>query len=136
MISDLSAVRKGIVANLSAVFPFQVSPYMLSNPTPPALYVVPNGIDFDASMQRGYDRLYFLVRLVVANNLDVPSQSALDDMCSPVGATSVKTALESDVSLGGAVSYARVAKVSAPHLLVTPGSPDALAVDFTVDVVG
>ena len=133
-LTDLAAVRNGIASNLAAAFPnMQISPYLLSNPSLPCIYLVPAGIDYHAAMGDALDKVHLIARLLTAYNLDIPGQQELDEMCQAKGATSVVAAIESDPTLGGAVQYVYVSKVSAPKLMQTPGQPDALAVEFTIE---
>jgi hypothetical protein len=132
-LSNIAAVRQGIANNLSAVFVnMQISPYLLSNPELPCIYVQPAEYTFDKAMDHALHEINLIARLLVAYNLDIPGQQALDLMCAPTGATSVKAAIETDMTLGGAVSYVHVTKVSAPKLLQIPGQPECLTVDFSI----
>ena len=137
MISDPSVIPAGIAANLSAAFPdWQVSQWILGNPVPPCIYVVPDGVDYNQSMTSGgLNKLSYLVRVCVSPNMDQSGQAAVMAMTAPTGATSVKAAVESDVTLGGAVQYTVVATSDSPKML-TGGSTELLAIDFHVTVIG
>ena len=124
MITDYAPVRAGIANSLAAVFTdWQVSPYLLSNPTPPCMYVVPDGGDFDQAMGQGLTRCNFIVRAMVSMATEHGAQASLDALCAPSGATSVKAAIEADRTLGGTVSLTNV-------------STELVAIDFVVRVMG
>ena len=136
MISDMGAIRKGIAANLAAVFTdWQVSAYLLSSPSAPCMYVIPDLVDYDMAMGQGLTKATYLVRALVSPSLEPTGQTQLDEITPPTGSRSLKAALESDKTLGGAVQFARVVSASQPKL-VTGGSTELMGIDFTVEVMG
>ena len=135
---DLAAIRAGIAANITAAISdrsVQVSPYVLSNPIPPCVYVMPAGTEFDITMGNGHDRLMFTIRLLWPATSDIASQTSLDAMCSSTGARSIKAAIEADDSLGGTVDDCQVNTVTAPILYITDQGPPALGVEFELEVI-
>ena len=135
--ADIAAIRAGIAANISLALgeSMQVSPYMISVPSPPCVYVIPDGITFDKAFVRGTDELRFVVRVLMPSTSDIGSQQALDLMCTTTDVTSIKNAVESDMTLGATVSWARVTDASAPKLVQHDGAPPYLSVDFAVQVM-
>jgi hypothetical protein len=65
MAVTLTQIREGIAANLAVLDGCQVSAYMLSNPTPPAVHVYPAEVDYDLAMGRGLDQWTFTVQAFV-----------------------------------------------------------------------
>jgi hypothetical protein len=111
--ATLAQIRTGLAANLEAgLSGYQESPYFLLNPSPPAIQVVPGGITYDMAMRRGLDELELLVQAFVALTSDIGSQVKLDALLAPTGAGSLKTAAESDPTLGGIVSDVNVVDAS------------------------
>ena len=102
--ATITQIREGIAANLAALDGFQVSAYTLSNPTPPAIQVLPGEILYDRAMHRGLDEITMLVQAFVALSSDIGAQKKLDALLAPTGATSLKTVVESDPTLGSLVS--------------------------------
>jgi len=106
--ATITQIREGLAANLAALNGFQVSAYTLSNPTPPAIQVLPGEITYDLAMHRGLDEVVMLVQAFVALSSDIGSQKRLDELLDPTGADSLKTAVESDKTLGGLVGSVHV----------------------------
>lgn len=112
--ADLDGIRTGIANNLGNVdlSPYtdpQVSPYGLTNPTLPSLMLI--GLDeitYDRAMQRGLDEWTFILQGLVGLVSDIGAQKLLDQMLDSTGAASVKAAVETDRTLGGAVHDTRV----------------------------
>jgi hypothetical protein len=107
-------IRAGIKAALASTYGsgYQVSEYLLGNPTGPGFEVDldPEGVNFDQSMGRGLDEWWFLVRGFVAQTTDVGSQQLRDKFLNPSGELSLKAALEADRTLGGACQACRVVR--------------------------
>jgi hypothetical protein len=101
--AGIQQLRTGIANNLAAALTnIQVSPYLLDNPTPPACHVVPGPVTYDQAMQRGVDTLEFRVQLFVGSVADIGAQKLLDQYMDGSGGQSVKQAVQSDPTLGGA----------------------------------
>lgn len=102
---NLASVREGMAANLRAANVLdggQVSPYILSQPTPPVAWCYPAEIDYDQAMQRGLDELELRVLVLMPLTDDIGSQLALDTLLASSGTGSMKAAIESDRTLAGA----------------------------------
>jgi hypothetical protein len=110
--ASLSEIRVGLADALSAIEGIQASPYMLSNPTPPAAHVFPDQIDYDKAMARGLDDWFMTVQAFVGLSSDIGAQERLDVMLAPSGPASVKAAIEADRTLGGVVGGLRVESCS------------------------
>ena len=132
---DIAACRAGLAANLLNVLGLQESPYLLSNPTPPCAEIEVGPIDYDQTMQRGEDDLHFTVRVYVSSTTDVGSQKLLDTFLAATGAQSIKTALESDKTLGGAVDTLHVSRCSGYRAFERGGQPAMLGAEWEVLVI-
>lgn len=129
-------IREALVANLSAVLTeHQVSPYVLSNPTPPCAYVSAGGINYDLAMGRGLDQLSFSIVVLVGFTTDIGAQQKLDEMRSPSGGLSIKEAVESDCTLQGACDDLRVVSVSAPQLYAGQDGRMSWGAEWTVEIL-
>ena len=106
--ATITQIREGLAANLAALSGFQVSAYTLANPTPPTIWVIPGEVLYDKAMHRGLDEITMLVQAFVASTADIGSQTRLDELLDPTGANSLKTAVESDKTLGGIVGSVQV----------------------------
>lgn len=122
---------------LSVIDDVQVNPYALAQPTPPGLQILPPGTEYDSSFHRGLDEWTFTVQGFVALTSDIGSQILLDEMCAPAGATSVKAALEADVTLGGSVQSLHVQEQTAGRVIdAAGGGSPMLLVEWRVQVFG
>jgi hypothetical protein len=95
--------------------------------------VYPSTIDFDLNANRGADTYTFIVYVLVGRADDRTAQNRLDGFVS--GPSSVKTAIESDRTLGGAADTCRVTGMS-NYQQVSIGETVFLGVEFEVEVVG
>lgn len=133
--ADMAQIREGLRANLAAIDGCQVSAYILEQPTPPTLMVVgPDEVTYDLSMHRGLDHLIIVVQGLVGSPSDVGRQKTLDKWLAPTGATSVKAAVESDITLGGLSVAARVARVSGYRIYPLPNSGATLGAEWFVAI--
>ena len=134
MPAAISSLRAGLAANLATISGLRVYTVLTDNPQFPAALISLDRVEFDSTMARGCDSIEFTVTLVVARADDRSAQNKLETYLAGTGATSVKTAVESDVTLGGSAFDARV---TAAEQIGTVNSPDGstyLFVDFAVTV--
>lgn len=134
MSTSLTLLRQGLAANLAALTDVQVSPYMLANPTPPAVTIYPSDVSYDLSMHRGFDLWTFTVQAFVGDTADIGAQVNLDQFIAPSGARSVKTLLESDKTLGGACSDLQVTSCTGYRIYLREGGPPVLGAEWHVTV--
>lgn len=133
--TSLTDIREGLAANLATISGLQQSAYLLSNPTPPAAEVQPDEVEYDRSFQRGTDRWQLIVRCFVGATSDVGAQKRLDRMLASSGADSVKQALESDRTLGGAADDVRVVRCTGYRIFARDGGASVLGAEWTVQVL-
>ncbi len=131
--SDLIAdIRAGIAANLATVTDTQIVRYQLANPSTPSIAVFPAQTEYNQAMSRGLDKYTFTVQAIVSVAVDENGQQQLDDFLEPSGSTSIRAAVESDRTLGGAVQNLQVTRVSGYTLF--GDSPPVLGAEWTVEV--
>ena len=104
----LTAIRQGIAANLSTISGLRTSWFVPDNPSPPIAIVVPDRVDYDVSFARGSDTFYVNVLLIGGRINERSAQTSLDAFLDSKGSSSVKAAIESDKTLGGAAHSVRV----------------------------
>lgn len=104
----LTAIRQGIAANLSTISGLRTSWFVPDNPSPPIAIVVPDRVDYDVSFARGSDTFYVNVLLIGGRINERSAQTSLDAFLDSTGSSSVKAAIESDKTLGGAAHSVRV----------------------------
>lgn len=126
-------MRQGIAANLSTISGLRTAPTIPDDPKPPVAVVRPNSIIFDTSFARDTDEYEFSVIVLVGRVDERSAQNKLDSFCEPVGATSVKTAIESDKSLGGNAYSLRVREMR-NYQQIPVGEVIYLGAEFVVQV--
>lgn len=134
MTTTVGALRTALAANLAAISGLRTSAFIPDNPTPPMAVVVPQTIDYDLSFGRGHDTYNFDIVVIGHRMSERQAQSNLDAYCNPTGALSVKTALESDRTLGGAAYSLQVTGMSS-YTALPLGETTYLAATFTVVVI-
>lgn len=132
--ADLTAIRNGLAANLGAISDLNVSPSRLSNPTLPQAVVYAGPTSFDKAFGRGVDTLVFIVRVAVPGTTDTGSVVSLDPYLAGSGSRSIKAAIESDKTLGGACSDLRVTGHEGEQPFNVEGQPPALGAEWRVEI--
>jgi hypothetical protein len=127
-VTTLATLRAALAANLRAsISNVQVSEYALSQPTPPGVQIIPGEVQYDLAMQRGYDIWTFQVQAFVDFSADVGSQVVLDALIDQI-----KTAIESDKTLGGAAFGVQIRTGSGYRMLDRAGGGQLLVFEFPV----
>ena len=134
--STYTDLRVALAANLNAALAdfCQVSAYALSQPTAPGVHVLPAEVDYHNAMRNGDETYWFTVQAFADFSADIGSQVNLDAMLAPTGDHSIKAALESDPTLGGAAYSVQVVSASGYRLVDRAGGGQLVAVDFRVEV--
>ena len=101
-------MRQGLADNLATISGLRVSYFIPHNPNPPQAIVAPPTIRYDQSFGRGLDEYSFQVIVFATRADERTGQDLIDSYCAPIGAGSVKAAIESDRTLGGLVADLRV----------------------------
>lgn len=128
---DLTDIREGLAANLdvlrAAGHVGQVSPFLLDNPTPPALMVAGvSELEFLTFGSVGNPpgvRWQFLIEACVGKTSDVGSQKILNALLAPTGSSSLVAAVEADAAL--------TSRLNEEGTLRTGQEPAAESVSFT-----
>lgn len=135
---DLEAVAVGLAANAATV---AITPklttyeWMASSIVEPAVLVSEVDIDFDKTYQRGMDQYLFTVRALVGHMESQDAHRYLNRLMAGSGPTSLKTAIESDRTLGGAAHDLRVERVRGRRLYQWAGK-EYIGCEATVFVIG
>jgi hypothetical protein len=118
---EVSQIRAAIVTNIKTTIgaTAQVTPYRSQSPTPPAIMVV----GFGELLKVGFGswQWEFLVQGLAGAPTQESAQMRLDSWLSPLGATNIWTAIESDKTLGGIVNNAIVTRCDGAQFIETPG---------------
>lgn len=129
----ISSIRSGLGANLASVSGLRVSTYIPDDISPPVAVISAPTITYDTAFRDGLHTYDFTVTVIVGRTSERNAQGRLDAYADPTGATSVKTALESDPTLGGAAQTLRVTRTNG-NQVVQVGETIYAAVEFTVVV--
>ena len=133
--ADIAALVDGLSTNLGTVDKLRVQAEILDTvPIPCAIVGPPTDIEYDAVMARGADTYTFTVRVLVARASERSAQRALFDYASGTGSKSIKTAIESDRTLGGVADSLAVTAASGIGIYAY-GEADYLGIEFTVEVI-
>lgn len=158
--ADIGAIRQGLADRLATLTGLRAFAYIPDAVPVPAAVVGPPEVDFDRTFQRGADTLRFPIR-VYASRADVRTAQAkldsffetgigeqhlidhagvyiVDDagdrIITDVLASSVKSVLEAEQTLGGAAMVVRVLRASGYGVYDLAGVP-VLGAEWTVEVV-
>lgn len=132
----LAEIRQAIADAVTAAIPdLQVSPWMLSDPSPPAAHIFPTPVDYDKAFQGGLDIWTFTLEVFVAENSgDRGVQMLLDEYLEPRGPRSIKEAVEADETLGGLVFSCRITTCQGYRRFITQGRAYVLGTEFVIEV--
>ena len=132
--ADIGALRAGLAANVGAIPDLQVSPYFISNPTFPCAYVRKGPTDYDKAFGRALDDHELFVRVLVAAFGDIGPGVNLDAYLAGSGPRSIKEAIETDKTLGGACQTLRVTGDEGEKEYVFDDRPSALGSEWRVAI--
>lgn len=127
--ASLSALRDGIAANLSTIVGLRVSAFVPDNINPPLAIITPQNIEYHKSFQNGLNTYNFIVSVFVGRVSERSAQNTLDAYCAPSGASSIKSAIESDRTLSGS-AYDLVVSDMRNYGSVTIGDNTYLTAEF------
>ena len=132
----LTSIRDGLKTNLETIAGLTAYEYVPDFIDPPIALVAPlNTLNYDSTMARGADT-YEIPVIVYISRIDAQTaQDEVDNYLASTGTTSVKAAIESDPTLGGAAMSVRVISASDyGEYEVTQGT-SFLGVTFNVEVI-
>lgn len=104
--ASVSAIADGLKARLATINGLRAYSYQPEQLNPPFAYPVLNGITYHQTMGMGSAVTQFdwSVYVIVGRWVDRVAMVNLDNFLSPTGASSIRAALEGDLTLGGACS--------------------------------
>lgn len=135
MPADVVGAMSGLADAVDTIAGLRVFDYVPDSISPPAAVVAwPEAVEYDYTAARGCDRLVIPVQVMVGRMSDRTSSAAICGYLAGSGAGSVKSAIEADATLGGAVESVRVQE--AEVVVMSVAGTDYLAAIFTVEVIG
>jgi hypothetical protein len=134
--ATLAEIRAGLQTALDTIPGPDTSAYMTDSPNDLTLQVMgPDAVEYDLAMQRGLDRWTMIVQAFSGSPDNRAAQENLDAWIAPTGTYSVKAAIEKDITLGGIVQSARVARTSGYRIYDFPNQGGRmLGTEFFVDI--
>ena len=131
---SIALIRAGLGKNLATIRGLRVAETIPDQVNPPIAVVSLTTVSYDGALQGGLTTYTFMVTVIVGRISERTAQRTLDAYISP-GVGSIKTAIESERSLGGSAFDCRVEGLTS-YGSVTIGDVNYLAADFTVTVYG
>ena len=128
----IAEIRAGLAANIATISGLRVAETIPDNPSPPIAVISLNSITYDLAMARGTTLYNFTVTLIVGRVAERDAQRKLDAYAGN-GERSIKTAVQSDRTLGGAAFDCRLSEMSTLGG-VTINEVTYVAADFAVQV--
>jgi hypothetical protein len=128
----IAEIRAGLAANIATIPGLRVAAEIPDNPSPPIAVISLNSITYDLDFNRGMTVYNFTVTLIVGRVAERDAQRKLDAYAGN-GERSIKTAVQSDRTLGGAAFDCRLSEMSTLGG-VTIGEQTYLAADFACQV--
>jgi len=129
-----STVRANLKARLATITGLKTYDYIPDSINVPGAVVGQLDLNFDATFNRGFDNATCTILLIVGRMSESAGQTKLDGYLASTGSTSVKAAIEGDVTLSGAVQTLRVTSATAGSVQVA--SIDYLAYRYNVELIG
>ncbi len=130
----IAEIRAGLAANIATISGLRVAAEIPDNPSPPIAVISLNNITYDLDFNRGMTVYNFTVTLIVGRVAERDAQRRLDAYAG-AGERSIKTAVQSDRTLGGAAFDCRLSEMSTLGG-VTINETTYVAADFAIQVYG
>ena len=133
-ISNINGVRDALKNNLQTITTLRVYDLIPDVIVPPCAVVGQLDFTFDIDNARGLDQASVDVYVIVQRISERTGQDKLDNFLAGSGTGSIKTALESDRTLGGLVDTLRV--ISADSGTYTSGEQSFLSYRYNLTIWG
>lgn len=132
--TDINGVRDALKANLQTITSLRVYDQIPDIIVPPCAVVGQLDFTFDVDNARGLDQASVDIFVLVQRFSERTGQDKLDLLLAGSGSGSIKTALESDRTLGGLIDTLRV--ISADSGTYTSGETSFLSYRYNVTLYG
>jgi len=132
-VASITNLRTALATNLATITGLRTSAEMPDNPNPPIAIVRPTTVEYNQAMNKGLTKYSFAVVVIVGRAEERTAQRNLDAYCSSTGASSIKTAVETDRTLGGNAYDCQVTEMT-NYTPIQLNEGTYLAAEFAVDV--
>ncbi len=129
---SITAIRDGLEANLETITGLRGYSEIPENPSIPAAVVTLDTIEYDQSFQKGLVLYNFSVTVIVGRFNSRSAQQNLNDYADNTGDSSIKSAIESDKSLGGSAFDVRVTSMTGISNIDLNDGNNYIGMDFSV----
>ena len=133
-ISNINGVRDALKANLQTITTLRVYDLIPDVVVPPCAVVGQLDFQFDIDNQRGLDQASVDIFVIVQRISERTGQDKLDNFLAGSGSGSIKTAIESNRTLGGLVDTLRV--ITAESGTYSSGDQSFLSYRYNVTIWG
>jgi hypothetical protein len=133
-ITDVNGVRDALKVNLQTISRLRIYENIPDVVVPPCAVVGQLDFTFDIDNARGLDQASVDVYVIVQRLSERTGQDKLDNFLAGSGKGSIKTAIESDRTLGGLVDTLRV--ISAESGTYTSGDQSFLSYRYNLTIWG
>ena len=133
-ITNISGVRDALGKNLETINGLRVYDTIPDVVVPPCAVVGQLDFTFDVNNMRGLDQASVDIFVIVQRFSERAGQDKLDNLLAGTGNGSIKTALESDRTLGGLVDTLRV--ISAESGTYNSGDQSFLSYRYNLTIWG
>jgi hypothetical protein len=130
---SISLIRQALATNLATISGLRTAAEVPDLPNPPIAIVALRSVTYDQAFNKGMVNYNFAITVIVGRAAEREAQRRLDAYIS-TGASSVKSAVESDSTLGGNAYDCRVVSMDSVGSL-NISDTTYLAADFTVTVI-
>jgi hypothetical protein len=130
---SIGLIRDGLETNLRTLAGLRAYAEIPDNPSFPAAIVTLNSIDYDQAFKRGLTLYNFTVSVIVGRASERAAQNALNAYASNTGASSIKSAIESDKTLSASAFDVRVVSMTGIGAVELNGTT-YIGMDFSVTV--
>jgi len=130
---NITNIRQGLETNIETISGLRAYSEIPDNPQVPCAVVVLNSVDYDQAFQRGLTELSFNITVIVGRFSVQQAQEHLNDYAGN-GAKSVKTAIQSDRTLGGSAVDAVLTSMNSISALDLNDGNNYLGMEFSVTV--
>ena len=132
--AEMSAIRTALANKIGTISGLRTAATVPDQVSPPIAVIIPERVTYDEAYARGLVVYTFIVQVVVGKVSERSAQNRLDGFVNPTGATSIKTAVENDKTLGGVVFDSRVTEMTT-YTVVQIGDIAYLSCEFRVTVL-
>lgn len=133
MAATISAASAGIKQQLKQIPGLRVVDYLPDQINPPTAIMTVDSVTYHRAFGMGDPVYQFTITVIVSRASERTAQDKLEAFMSATGTQSVRAALESDMTLGGAVQQAFIDRAGNIQA-ITVNEVSYVAVDFTAIV--